>query len=66
MMLEENEMARRLMNKGKVVYQRDIVVVTSGRRGDEGLGIVARYMRALFFYIVLKRGDLVGFTDIRS
>lgn len=66
MMLEENEMARRLMSKGKVIYRRDIVVITSGRRGKEGLGIVARYMRALFLYIFLKRGDLVSFKDIRD
>ncbi len=66
MMLEENEMARRLMKKGRVVYMPSLVVVTSGRRGDEGLGLIARYMRALFFYIFLKRGDLVSFKDIRS
>jgi len=65
-MLEENEMARRLMKKGNVVYMPDLVVITSGRRGQEGLGIVARYMTALFFYIFLKRGDLVNFKDIRS
>jgi len=66
MMLEENEMARRLMNQGKVVYRPDIVVVTSGRRGKEGLGIVSRYLVALFYYVFLKRGDLVGFEDIRN
>lgn len=65
-MLEENEMARRLMNWGKVIYRPDIVVVTSGRRGREGLGVVVRYLRALFFYILFRRGDLVSFKDIRD
>ena len=65
-MMEENEMARRLMKIGRVHYEPDIVVVTSGRRGNEGFGMIPRYIGAFLCYLVLKRGDLFSFTDIRT
>lgn len=62
---EDVEMAHRLKKVGHVVYLPRLIVTSSGRRGDEGLGFILRGAKAFFIYFVLHRGDKVGFPDIR-
>lgn len=62
---EDVEMAHRLKKVGRVVYLPNLIVTSSGRRGDEGLGFIFRGAKAFFIYFVLHRGDKIGFPDIR-
>lgn len=62
---EDVEMAHRLKKVGKVIYRPDLIVRSSGRRGDEGFKFIFRGMKAFFIYFVLHKGDRVGFPDIR-
>lgn len=64
-MVEDNELARRLKTQGVVRYRKDMVVISSGRRGYEGIALPLRYAVAFFFYFLFKRGDIVGFRDFR-
>lgn len=62
---EDLEMASRLMKKGKVVLKQDLVVISSGRRGDEGTNGISRIFKAFFLYFFFKKGNRIGFPDIR-
>jgi len=62
---EDLEMAKRLSKVGKVVYLFDNFVVSSGRRGDEGLPLIRRVFMAYWYYATTKRADKIGFPDIR-
>ena len=62
---EDLEMARRLKKVGKVVYRFDNYVISSGRRGDEGFGLVTRVIKAFWYYFTTRRADKIGFPDIR-
>jgi peptidoglycan-N-acetylglucosamine deacetylase len=64
-MVEDIEIMRRLMKRGRVLFRPDIVVYSSGRRAKEGIRLPIRYFAALFLYIAFGRGDLIGFTDYR-
>lgn len=62
---EDIEMARRLMKVGKVVFRQDLVVVSSGRRGEEGPGLLIRTFKAFFIYFFFRQANKIGFPDIR-
>ncbi|MBI5614292.1 glycosyltransferase [Candidatus Gottesmanbacteria bacterium] len=62
---EDIEIARRLKTVGKVVFNKNLVVISSGRRGNEGIGIIPRYIKANYYYLLQHRADVVGFPDIR-
>lgn len=62
---EDLEMAHRLKRVGKVVYRPDNFVTSSGRRGDEGWPLIARVIKAYWYYTTTKRADKIGFPDIR-
>ena len=62
---EDMEMARRLKTKGKVVFRQDLVVLSSGRRGDEGVALIWRTFKAFTYYFFFRRADKIGFPDIR-
>jgi len=62
---EDIEMARRLMKVGKVIFRRDLVVISSGRRGEEGPGLLIRSFQAFFIYFFFRRANKIGFPDIR-
>ncbi len=62
---EDVEMAHRLRKVGRVLYLPRLIVISSGRRGDEGYKYIFRGLKAFFIYFVLHRGDKVGFPDIR-
>ena len=62
---EDLEMASRLMKKGKVIFRQDLIVKSSGRRGDEGTKGISRIFKAFFLYFFFKKGNKIGFPDIR-
>lgn len=62
---EDIEMARRLMTAGRVILRQDLVVSSSGRRGNEGLSFIPRVFKAFFLYFVFRKANKIGFPDIR-
>ncbi len=62
---EDVEMMSRLWKKGKVVLRHDLIVISSGRRGNEGFGWATRVIKAFFYYIVFRRANVIGFPDMR-
>jgi len=62
---EDIEMARRLMTVGTVVFRHDLIVSSSGRRGNEGFGLITRIIKAFFHYFLFRKAHTVGFPDIR-
>lgn len=62
---EDLEMASRLMKRGRVILRQDLIVKSSGRRGDERTKGVSRIIKAFFLYFFFKRGNKIGFPDIR-
>lgn len=62
---EDIEMARRLMKIGKLVYRPDLLVTSSGRRGNEGIGLLSRALKVFLYYFLFRRADIIGFPDIR-
>ncbi len=64
-MLEENEMAKRLMARGKIVYLSNNSVITSGRRGFEGLRFPLRYIIEFPRWVLFRKSAVMEFTDIR-
>ncbi len=62
---EDIEMVRRLMKRGKIVYRPDLLVTSSGRRGNEGIGLLTRAVKVFFYYFLFRRADIIGFPDIR-
>lgn len=62
---EDIEVARRLMKTGKVILRQDLIVESSGRRGDEGFGLLIRTFKAFFIYFFFRKANKIGFPDIR-
>jgi len=62
---EDIEMARRLMTQGTVVFDTHLIVISSGRRGDEGFPLLWRIFKAFLLYIVFRKANTIGFPDIR-
>ncbi|MCL4360281.1 glycosyltransferase [Patescibacteria group bacterium] len=62
---EDIEMARRLKRTGKLVLRQDLIVVSSGRRGSEGPGLLLRTFKAFFLYLFFRKANTIGFPDIR-
>jgi len=62
---EDIEMMSRLWKKGKVVFRQDLIVSSSGRRGNEGPSMMTRVFKAFFLYILFKRANIIGFPDMR-
>lgn len=62
---EDIEMARRLQTVGKVAFRTDLVVTSSGRRGNEGPTLMLRVLKAFIFYFVFRKANTIGFPDER-
>lgn len=62
---EDIEMMTRLWKKGKVVLRSDLIVISSGRRGNEGIHMMSRVFKAFFYYIVFRKANIIGFPDMR-
>ncbi len=62
---EDIEMMRRLMRVGKVKLRQDLIVKSSGRRGEEGPHMFARIFKAFLYYFIFRRADKIGFPDVR-
>jgi glycosyltransferase involved in cell wall biosynthesis len=62
---EDIEMARRLMTKGKIIYRPDLIVLSSGRRGKEGVHLLTRIFKAFFLYFIFRKANKIGFPDMR-
>jgi peptidoglycan-N-acetylglucosamine deacetylase len=62
---EDIEMAKRLMQKGKVVFRQDLIVLSSGRRGNEGIHMLTRVFKAFVLYFFFHKANKIGFPDMR-
>lgn len=62
---EDIEMATRLKKSGKVLLRGDLIVSSSGRRGNEGFGMMTRVFKAFFLYFIFKKANKIGFPDMR-
>lgn len=62
---EDIEMARRLMTQGKVIYKSNLIVISSGRRGNEGIHLLTRTFQAFFLYFFFRKANKIGFPDMR-
>ncbi len=62
---EDIEMMRRLMRIGKVKLRQDLIVISSGRRGNEGPQMFSRIFKAFIYYFIFRRADRIGFPDVR-
>jgi glycosyltransferase involved in cell wall biosynthesis len=62
---EDIEMARRLSRQGKLIFRQNLIVTSSGRRGNEGFAMFTRAFKAFFLYFVFRRADKIGFPDMR-
>jgi peptidoglycan-N-acetylglucosamine deacetylase len=62
---EDIEMATRLKKAGKVLLRADLIVSSSGRRGNEGIGMMTRVFKAFFLYFIFKKANKIGFPDMR-
>lgn len=62
---EDIEMAKRLMTKGRVIFRQDLVVISSGRRGREGIHLLTRIFKAFLLYFFFRKANKIGFPDIR-
>ncbi len=63
---EDIEIARRLMTVGKIVFTQSEYVRASGRRGNEGIGLLLRIPKVFFNYFIWRKANVVGFPDIRE
>jgi hypothetical protein len=54
-----------LKKAGKVLLRQDLVVSSSGRRGNEGFGMMTRVFKAFFLYFIFKKANKIGFPDMR-
>lgn len=62
---EDIEIVRRLMRLGKVVFRQDLIVTSSGRRGNEGIGALWRIFKAFYYYFFFRQANRIGFPDMR-
>lgn len=62
--IEDQEMGKRLRTVGKFVFRLDNFVISSSRRGCEGIGFFTRMAKAQWEYYTTRRAD-TGFPDIR-
>ncbi len=62
---EDIEMATRLKKLGKVVFRKDLMVLSSGRRGKEGPTMMGRVFKTFFLYFFFKKGNRISFPAIR-
>ncbi|MFC1626725.1 glycosyltransferase family 2 protein [Patescibacteria group bacterium] len=62
---EDIEMVRRLKGEGKIIFRQDIIVTSSGRRGNEGPEMFTRVFKAFFYYFIFRKANRIGFPDQR-
>jgi GT2 family glycosyltransferase len=62
---EDIEMIRRLKTVGKVIYTPGNCVLSSGRRGNEGVRFFLRMAKGLALYYTTRKADTFSFPDIR-
>ena len=63
--MEDTDLAIRIRKVGKVIYQGDLIVNSSGRRSKEGWGYFSRIIKSLIEYFVFKKRVLKEFPDYR-
>lgn len=65
LLFEDIDFAIRMKKIGKVVFVPEIIVISSGRRSNEGWKFFFRMSWVSFKYFVLGRRSLGGFPDFR-
>lgn len=65
LVMEDTDLAMRMTKIGKVIYQPNLVIYTSGRRSNEGWRYFIRAGSSFFEFFILGRRKLKGFPDIR-
>ncbi len=62
---EDYEIMHRLSTTGKIIYRVDNIVVSSGRRGNEGFTFIPRVVKGHLRYFFTGKADSFSFPDIR-
>lgn len=65
LVMEDTDLAIRISKIGKVKFIQDLVVISSGRRSNEGWQFFLRMTVATTQYFILGRRSLGGFPDFR-
>lgn len=65
LLFEDIDFAIRMKRVGKVVFIPDLIVISSGRRSNEGWGFFLRMTIVSVQYFFLGRRSLGGFPDFR-
>lgn len=65
LVMEDTDLAIRMLKVGKVLFLHDLVVQSSGRRSKEGWGFFIRMTVSTTQYFLLGRRSLGGFPDFR-
>jgi hypothetical protein len=62
---EDIEMIRKIKTVGKIIFLPHNNVLSSGRRGNEGIRLLFRVIKGLTRYYTTRKADTFGFPDIR-
>lgn len=65
LLFEDIDFAIRMKKTGRVVFIPDLIVISSGRRSDEGWGFFLRMTVVSIKYFFLNKRSLGGFPDFR-
>lgn len=65
LLFEDIDFAIRMKSVGKVVFIPDLIVISSGRRSNEGWGFFLRMTGVTFKYFFIGKRSLGGFPDFR-
>lgn len=65
LLFEDIDFAIRMKKAGKTIFIPDLIVISSGRRSNEGWSFFFRMSVVAFKYFVLGRRSLGGFPDFR-
>lgn len=65
LLFEDVDFAIKMQKVGKAVFIPDLIVISSGRRSNEGWGFFLRMAIVSFKYFVLGKRSLGGFRDYR-
>lgn len=62
---EDTDFSMRMKRVGKVIFSKENIVYSSGRRSKEGWRFFTRMLKTIFEYFILRRRNMGIFPDFR-